>query len=81
MTREQLEDYLRARGLPFQRSCCETGVFSDLTKIGQAPPNLICREWNVYVEFRFESALIEPQTATPLDRLERMNLRQNGICL
>ena len=81
MSREQVEDYLRGKGLPFQRSCCESGVFSDLTKIGQNPPNWVCRGWNVYVEFKFENALKDAQTATPSDRLKSMDLYQKGICL
>ena len=81
MTREQVEDSFRAKGDPFQRSCCEVGVFSDLTLIGKDPPNLVCREWDVYVEFKFQNDTGTPDVATPSDKLKTIDLYQNGVCL
>jgi hypothetical protein len=34
ITRKQVEAYLRQTGAPYQRSCCEPGVFSDRARIG-----------------------------------------------
>jgi hypothetical protein len=81
MTREQVEDALRARGVPFQRSCCQVGVFTDLALIGKDRPNLVCREWNIYVEFKFENDAGTPDVATPSDKLKTIDLYQNGVCL
>jgi hypothetical protein len=77
-TRARVEDYLRANGAAYRRSCCEPGDFSDLTRIGQEPPNLVCREWNVYIEFRFDTR--EP-VAAPSDRLTAIDIYENGVCL
>jgi len=58
MTRKEVEDYLRAGNIRFQQMCCvdhnlSTGVWDDLTKIGQEDAPWFCSENNVYVAFQF----------------------------
>ena len=79
-SRKQVEIYLQQTGASYQRSCCETGVFSDLTKVGHEAPGWICRNWDVYVEFKFAGEAGN-EAASPEDTLQRIDLRQNGSCL
>ena len=60
MTRKDVEDYLRAKGIQFQRMCCieERSAAADLAKIGQEDIPWFCSENNVYVAFEF--AATEP---------------------
>jgi hypothetical protein len=80
-SREQVESFLRSKGVPYRRTCCAPGVFSDLTKIGQEPPNLVCREWGVYLEFKFDNETTHAPTATPTDGLTSIDIHEQGICL
>lgn len=61
MTRKNVEDYLRAKGVEFGQSCCidKGSVFSDLVKIGKEKRPWYCEEHNVYIAFQFVS--VEPQ--------------------
>jgi hypothetical protein len=61
MTRKNVEDYLRAKGVAFGQLCCidESSVFSDLVKIGKEKHPWYCEEHNVYIAFQFVS--VEPQ--------------------
>jgi len=79
--RAEVEDYLRQHGMPYERSCCERGVFSDRSKIGQLPPRWTCRNWNVYVDFKFQSTEKEADVASGSDRLTKIDLYENGDCL
>lgn len=81
LPREQVEDYLRKTGAPFERSCCVAGVFSDRTKIGHEAPGWVCRNWDVYVEFKFRSETVNAGTAAAKDTLTQIDLLQNGSCL
>jgi IS5 family transposase len=80
-SRERVEDYLRQQGLPFERSCCEPGVFSDRAKIGQEEPNWVCRNRNIYLEFKFQNSAATAAVASGSDVLTKIDLYQNGICL
>lgn len=79
-SRTEVEDYLRQHGMPYERSCCERGVFSDRSKIGELPPKWTCRNWNVYLDFKFQSA-DAADVARGADRLTKIDLYENGICL
>jgi hypothetical protein len=81
ITREQVEAYLQKTGAPYQRSRCETGVFSDLTRIGHEAPGWLCRNWDVYVEFKFANGDGSKAAAAPSDPLKQISLSQNGSCL
>ena len=81
ITRAQVEGYLRQTGAPYQRSCCEAGVFSDRTRIGHEAPGWVCRNWDVYVEFKFAGKDGNERAATPEDTLQQIDLLQNGSCL
>lgn len=61
MTRKNVEDYLRAKGVEFGKLCCvdKASVFSDLVKIGKEKHPWYCEEHNVYITFQFVS--VEPQ--------------------
>lgn len=79
-SRAEVEDYLRQKGMSYARSCCERGVFSDRSKIGELPPPWTCRNWNVYLDFQFESAE-HADVAGGADRLTKIDLYENGQCL
>jgi hypothetical protein len=81
MTRERVEEYLRQTGAPYQRICCEAGVFSDRTRVGHEAPGWVCRNWDVYVEFRFAGKDEHEGAAAPDDTLQQIDLSQNGSCL
>jgi hypothetical protein len=80
-SRQHVEDYLRQKGIPFERVCCKADDFSDRARIGHEPRNWICGDWNVYLEFRFESGTTGLRAATGTDRLKQIDLYQNGPCL
>ena len=81
ISREEVEAYLRQTGAPYQRSCCEPGVFSDLARIGHEAPGWVCRSWDVYVEFSFAGTYGNKAAAAPEDSLTQISLAQNGSCL
>lgn len=80
-SRAEVEDYLRQKGMPYERSCCEPGVFSDRSKIGELPPRWTCRNWNVYLDFQFQRTDPEADVAKGTDRLTKIDLYENGQCL
>jgi hypothetical protein len=59
-TRENVEDYLRAKGVAFGQLCCidERSASADLVKIGKEKRPWYCEENNAYVAFQF--AAVEP---------------------
>ena len=61
-SRQQVENYLRQQNMSFARSCCEPGVFSDRSKIGEESPSFTCRNWNIYLEFKFKWRWTQPLT-------------------
>ena len=79
-SRTEVEDYLRQKGLPYTRSCCEPGIFSDRSKIGELPPHWTCRNWSVYLDFQFQSTG-DADAASGTDRLTKIDLYENGQCL
>jgi hypothetical protein len=79
ITRQQVEAYLRQTGAPYQRNCCEAGVFSDRTPVGHEAPGWVCRSWDVFVEFKFAGKY--QSAAAPEDMLQKVDLFQNGSCL
>lgn len=76
-SRERVEQYLRQKNMPYERSCCQAGVFSDLAKLGTESPSIFCHNLNIYLEFHFNSA-DAPQGS---DALTRIDLYQRGTCL
>lgn len=80
-SRAGVEDYLRQQGMPYERSCCEQGLFSDRSKIGEMPPRWTCRNWNVYLDFQFQKTDPEADVAKGTDRLTRIELYEDGQCL
>ena len=79
-SRAEVEDFLRSQGMPYTRSCCEPGVFSDRSKIGELPPHWTCRNWAVYLDFQFQNAG-GADVASGTDRLMKIDLYENGQCL
>jgi hypothetical protein len=55
MRRKNVEDYLRAKKIPF-----ETSAKADLVEIGQEAAPWFCSEVNVYIAFDFEA--VEPHS-------------------
>lgn len=80
-SRADVEEYLRRQGMPYARSCCEPGVFSDRSKIGEMPPKWTCRNWNVYLDFKFQNPEGPIHAASGTDRLTKIDLYENGECL
>jgi hypothetical protein len=80
MSREMVEDYLRRQGMPFERSCCDPGVFSDRSKIGKEPGSWFCRNQNVYLEFNFAGSTPPADVARGSDLLTKIDLYQNDSC-
>src|SRR5690349_15575622 len=76
-SRAEVEDYLRQHGMPYTRSCCQRGVFSDRSKIGELPPNWTCKNWNVYLDFQFQNDN-HAEVAGGTDRLTKVDLYENG---
>lgn len=81
INRDKVEDYLRRHGMPFERSCCEPGVFSDRSKLGQEPARWFCRNQNVYLEFNFDSDAAPADVARGSDVLKKIDLYENDSCL
>ncbi|HEY2470581.1 MAG TPA: hypothetical protein VGI45_22495 [Terracidiphilus sp.] len=79
-SRAEVEDYLRQKGMPYARSCCEPDVFSDRSKIGELPPHFTCRNWNVYLDFQFQGSN-HADVARGTDQLTKIDLYENGQCL
>jgi hypothetical protein len=79
-SRAEVEDYLTQHHMPYERSCCERGVFSDRSKIGELPPHWTCKTWNVYLDFQFKSPE-GADVASGTDHLSKIDLYENGQCL
>src|SRR6266849_9296601 len=77
MTRKNLEDYLREKGVAFGQLCCidEPSAYADLVKIGKERHPWYCEEHNVYIAFQF--AAVEPRNgweAIDSDILKRITI-------
>lgn len=55
MTRKNVEDYLRAKGVAFGQLCCvdERSAYADLVYIGKEKHPWYCEEHNVFIAFQF----------------------------
>lgn len=80
-SRETVEDYLRHQGMPYERICCEPGVFSDRSKLGKEPGRWFCRNQNIYLEFTFDSGAAPAEVARGSDVLKEIHIYQNDSCL
>jgi len=60
MTRKNVEDYLRGKGVAFGQLCCidEISAFADLVYIGKEKHPWYCEKHNVFIAFQF--AAVEP---------------------
>lgn len=83
MTREEVEDYLRAKRVDFQQTCCFLGKsWADLVKIGQEDHPWFCSEHDVYVAFQFANEQHPERLANKLDTLKAVTVYdQLGGCL
>jgi hypothetical protein len=79
-SREQVETYLHEQNTSFTRSCCEPGVFSDRTDLGDEPRNLFCQPWKVSAEFQFKNAKPPADAAKGSDVLTNIDLHREGVC-
>jgi hypothetical protein len=79
-SREQVENYLHQQNTAFTRSCCEPGVFSDRTDLGDEPRNLFCQPWKVSAEFQFKNAEPPADAAKGSDLLTNIDLHREGVC-
>jgi len=79
-SREQVESYLHQQNTSFTRSCCEPGVFSDRTDLGDEPRNLFCQPWKVSAEFQFRNVVPPADAAKGSDILNNIALHREGIC-
>jgi hypothetical protein len=60
MTRKNVEDYLRGKGVAFGQLCCidEKSAFADLVYIGKEKHPWYCEKHSVFIAFQF--AAVEP---------------------
>ncbi len=60
MTRKEVEDRLRTKGVAFQQMCCidERSADVDLVRIGREKAPWFCSEQNIYIALQF--AAVEP---------------------
>jgi len=79
-TREQVENYLHQQNTVFTRSCCEPGIYSDRTDLGEEPRNLFCQPWKVSAEFHFKNAEPPADAAKKSDLLTNIDLHREGVC-
>jgi hypothetical protein len=80
MTRRQVEDFFRSKGIRFRQMCCidEKNAFADLVAIGKEKPPWYCGHYNVYIAFQFAATEPRPQRqfvlATESDLLARITV-------
>jgi len=79
-SREQVENYLHQQNTAFTRSCCEPGIFSDRTDLGDEPRNLFRQPWKVSAEFQFKNAEPPADAAKGSDLLTNIDLHREGVC-
>jgi hypothetical protein len=80
MTRAQVEEYLKAKGLQFSRTCCvaeRVGALDDMVRIGEENPAWYCSELNVYLGFEFNAHRKHPIWDPKVDELD--TLKSVGI--
>ena len=60
MTRKNVEDYLRGKGVAYGQLCCidEKSAYADLVYIGKEKHPWYCEKHSVYIAFQF--AAVEP---------------------
>ena len=80
-TRAQVENYLREQGMPFERTCCKPGIFSDRTRVGKRAPKFFCSDDGIYVEFTFDNGSPPAEVASGSDVLKKISLAEHGFCL
>lgn len=80
MTREEVEDYLRANNAPLYHMCCvkpkgsSDGAYDRLTKVGQEEVPWFCSQNNIYIAFLFTGPKRVATTADASDRLTSIEL-------
>jgi hypothetical protein len=82
-TRKNVEDYLGAKAIHFERSSTGSST-ADLVKIGQEPTPWFCSEFNVYVAFEFHPVEAHEHALEPYDSdvLDWTHIdRRGGGCL
>jgi hypothetical protein len=77
MTRKDVEDQIRTKGITFQQICCidERSAYADLLRIGKEGAPWYCSEQNIYIAFQFSA--LEPHmpvTAYDSDVLKRITI-------
>ena len=80
-SRAQVEDYLRQKGMGFERTCCKRDIFDDRMTIGRRTPKFFCTDPNIYLEFKFDNAAPHAQVAARSDPLKKIDLLERGVCL
>jgi hypothetical protein len=78
--RDQVEDYLRGKGMTYERTCCAVGIYSDRTKIGEQAPHWFCAKQDVYLDFKFDNATPSEDVAQGSDILKKIDLYQSRSC-
>lgn len=80
LRRDHVEDYLRHKGMSYERTCCTAGVFSDRAKIGEQASHWFCAKQDIYLEFKFDGATPQADVAQGSDVLKKIDLYQNRSC-
>jgi hypothetical protein len=67
VSRKDVEQSIRTRGINFERRCCITqSEYDDFVRIGNEPAPWYCSEHNVFLAFRFQQAWPEPSDSDVL---------------
>lgn len=78
--REQVEAYLHQQNVAYTRTCCEPGVFSDRTNLGDEPRNVFCQPWKVSLDLQFKNGEPPADVAKGSDLLTSIDLHREGVC-
>ena len=90
MARKQLEDYLRTKNTQFSQMWCidtsqlRSGVWDDLTKVGEEDAPWYCSRHSLYIAFQFNGQKRDDGTwkADPSDTLKNIKVyHQLETCL
>jgi hypothetical protein len=87
MTRDQVEQYLHARNLRFDRTCCaetqfpSNASYDELTKIGQEDAPWYCSRNNIYLAFHFSGRTRDTSEPDPADKFTAVKLYPRLECL
>lgn len=81
MTRDQVEDYLRKRGVEFDDICClaQSDPYAEITKIGYERGPWYCDGYEVYIGFEFRGLPASEEAVDTLKKVSLVSLPDNCL--